>query len=360
MAQQDPSRTEQATDKRVSKAREQGNVAKSQEVAKALVILGGLVIMRFYLEYVGKDMVRIFRWYLQEGLSFQPSEQNVYRLFIDCSADMAIMTLPIMFGVGLVAYAANRYQVGQLWTTKVFEFKLDRVFNPMAGLQRMFLDVKTLIRLARSLFQAIAIGIAPYLVLRAELPNMMPLFYQNASGLASYILFTSFKMIFYALIPMLIIAAVDWWYTRWDYGENLKMTKDEVKDERKQAEGDPIIKQKQRQKMLQAMARRMMKEVPKADVVITNPTHYAVALKYDPSIAPAPVVVAKGVDHLALKIKEIALENRVPIRENRPLAQALYKSVEIGDPIPTELFQAVATILAQLHKFKMKARTQKQ
>lgn len=358
MSQQDPSRTEQATDKRVHKAREQGNVSKSQEVAKALIILGGLMVMRFYLEYVGKDLVRIFRWFLREGLSLQPTEQNIYKLFIDCSVDIAIMTLPIIMSVGLVAYAANRYQVGELWTTKVFEFKLERVFNPMAGLQRMFLDVKTLVRLGRSLLQALAIGIAPYLVLKAELPNMLPLFYQNASGLAAYILLTSAKMVFYALIPMLIIAGVDWWYTRWDYGENLKMTKDEVKDERKQAEGDPLIKQKQRQKMLQAMARRMMKEVPKADVVITNPTHYAVALKYDPTIAPAPIVVAKGVDHLALKIKAIAIESRVPIRENRPLAQALYKSVEIGDPIPTELFQAVAAILAQLHKFKMKARTQ--
>lgn len=353
MAQTDPSRTEQASDKRVSKAREQGNVAKSQEVNKALVILGGLVATRLYLEYVGKDLVRIFRWFFSEGLLVNPTQQNIYALFLECSADIARMTMPILLAVGAFAYAANRYQVGDLWTTKVFEFKWDRIFNPMAGLKRMLLDVKTLIRLGRTLLQACAIAVAPYLVLKAEMPNMLPLFYQNAEGLTAYILLTSAKMVFYALIPMIAIAVFDWWYSRWDYGENLKMTKDEVKDERKQAEGDPLIKQRQRQKMFQVMARRMMKEVPKADVVITNPTHYAVALKYDASLAPAPVVLAKGVDHMAQKIKEIAREHRVPIRENKPLAQALYKSVEIGQPIPAELYQAVAAMLAQLHKFKV-------
>ena len=149
---------------------------------------------------------------------------------------------------------------------------------------------------------------------------------------------------------MIAIAAADWWYTRWDYQENLKMTKDEVKDERKQQEGDPVVKGQIRQKMMKMSARRMMQQVPKADVVITNPTHIAVALRYNAAEAPAPIVVAMGVDRVAEKIKEVAREHRIPIRENKALARALYKQTEVGDVIPADLFQAVAIVLAQIWK----------
>jgi flagellar biosynthetic protein FlhB len=164
-------------------------------------------------------------------------------------------------------------------------------------------------------------------------------------------------MALYALIPMLIIAAADLWYTRWDYKENIKMTKSEVKDERKQMEGDEQIKSKIRQKMMKMSVRRMMQQVPKADVIITNPTHIAVALRYNAGEAPAPVVVAMGADRVAERIKDIARQNRVPIRENATLARALYKQTEVGDMIPAELFQAVAIILAQIWKTRKPATT---
>jgi flagellar biosynthetic protein FlhB len=149
---------------------------------------------------------------------------------------------------------------------------------------------------------------------------------------------------------MIIIGLADLLYTRWDYEENIKMTKSEVKDERKQAEGDPAIKSKQRQKMMAVMMRRMMQDVPKADVVITNPTHLAIAIRYNALEAPAPLVLAKGAGAVAERIKEIAREHGVPVRENKPLARALYKVVEVGDTIPEEFYQAVAAILAQIYK----------
>jgi flagellar biosynthetic protein FlhB len=191
-------------------------------------------------------------------------------------------------------------------------------------------------------------------VLKNEWDNFAPLFYSPPAAIGAYMLELGFEMILYAMIPMLIIAAADLLFTRWKYIEDLKMSKDEVKDERRMAEGDEKVKGEQRQKMMDVMGRRMMQKVPEADVVVTNPTHYAVALQYNPMESPAPVVVAKGVDGVAQNIKEIAREHNVPIREDRELARALYSSVEIGDTIPEELYRAVATLLAQIAKVRNK------
>lgn len=352
MPQKDPSRTEAPTGKRIKKARGEGNVPKSQEAGKAFVVLAGVVGLWLLIGFISENIKDVFRWYLVESCTLQLNKQVVYNLLRFSFFEIGKMVLPILMLLGFVAYMITRLQVGALWAPKVFKPKLGKLFNVVAGIKRLMFSLNTFIRLGKSLLMAAAIAIAPYIVLKNEIHNIAPLFYQNAEGLAAYILTAGAKMVIYALVPMLLIAAADIWYTRWDYNENLKMTKDEVKDERKQAEGDPKIKAQQKRKMLEVMARRMMQEVPRADVVITNPTHYAIALKYDPSVAPAPVCLAKGVDRVAERIKEIARENGVPIRENKPLAQALYKSVEIGESIPEELYKAVAAILAQLDRFK--------
>ena len=180
------------------------------------------------------------------------------------------------------------------------------------------------------------------------------MYYATTEGVAAYMLHMAFRLACYALLPIMAIAIFDVWQTRFAYYEGMKMTKSEVKDEQKQAEGDPAIKSQQRKKMMEVMSKRMLADVPKADVVVTNPTHIAVALSYNTSEAPAPIVLAKGADHLAEKIKEIARENRIPIRENVPLARALYKSTEVGDMIPEELYKAVASVLASIWKIKPK------
>jgi len=348
----DPSKTETATEKRRNKARNDGNVPKGQELGKAMVLLAGLIGLWLYLGVISSELKRIFAWSFATAPTTHLSTSSVYTLLTDLTIRIAVMTLPVMMFIALVAFLTQFLQVGSLWTTKVFEPKFDKFFNIAGGLQKLMLNPKTAINLGKSVLQAVAIGFAPYLVLKEEIEKVAPLFFATTEGIAAYILSTGAKMVIYALVPMLVIAIADTIYTRWDYEENLKMTKDEVKDERKQAEGDPKVKAAQRRKMMQSMAKRMMADVPKADVVVTNPTHIAVALQYNPMLAPAPIVLAKGADHLAEKIKEVARENGVPIRENKPLARALYKSVEIGESIPEELYQAVASILAQLNKFK--------
>jgi flagellar biosynthesis protein FlhB len=352
MPEREPGRTESATPKRRGEARDKGSVPKSGELTKVVVLLAGLILLRLTMYITDREMTDIFRWFLGDGLRTQINFTTVNNLMLDICVRLAKMLLPLMILLAGTAYIVLRLQVGKLWVSKLFNPDFGKIFNPMAGLKSLLINPRAFIQLGRQVAQAAAIGLAPYLVLKSEFTNFMPLFYADIPYLAQYILGTAYTMMWYAMIPMLVIAGADIWYTRWDYEENLKMTKSEVKDELKNAEGDPEVKSKQRQKMFSIMSMRMLKKVPKADVVITNPTHLAIALQYDARVAPAPVVIAKGADHMAEKIKEIAREHHIPIRENKMLARALYKDVEIGAIIPEALFQAVAAILAQLNKFR--------
>lgn len=351
MAERDPSRTEPASRRRRDEARNKGSVPKSQELTKVVVLLAGMLALKYSVSTINEQLTILFRWFLDHGVRTQITQTLVSSMLSDISLSLAKMLLPIFIVLCFTSWLILRLQVGALWAPK-FELNLGRMLNIMAGLKAVFFDVKVFIRLGRQVLQAAAIGLAPYILLRKEFSNMLPLFYSDAHTLAVYILNTSLTMLWYAMLPMILIAIADTWYTRWDYEENLKMTKPEVKDEQRNVEGDPEVKMKQRQKMFAIMGKRMLKNVPQADVVITNPTHFAVALQYNPLVAPAPIVVAKGADHMAQRIKEIAREHDVPIKENKILARALYKDVEVGEVIPESLFQAVAAVLAQLSRFR--------
>ena len=350
--QEDPSRTEKATPKQEKKQRNKGNVPKGQEIGKVMTLLAGLVAMRFLMGWAYQQLHEVYTWFFRESMTLEVNAATVYGLLLFCMKKVTLIVMPIMLIVATVAFVTMRLQVGSLWTTEVFKPKFAKMFNILKGVKKLMLSPEAFVRLAKNLLTASAVAIAPYLVLKEEKENLLPLFYADPPGVAAYILSTGYKMVIYALVPMMLIALFDLWYTRWNYNEQLKMTKEEVKDERKQAEGDPKVKQQQRMRMMQFMAKRMMEQVPRADVVVTNPTHYAVALRYDVLEAPAPMVLAKGVDNLALRIIEKAKESGVAIRQDPPLAQALYRQVEIGDTIPEELFQAVAAILAKLDKFR--------
>jgi len=309
--------------------------------------------MYVWIGIITNEFKVLYRHFFQHAPEYTITEQGVMDMAFWISGLLAKILLPFLLFIACTVYLTLRIQVGKLWTTKVFKFKLTR-FNLLKGLKNIFASPQSLLRLLKSLILMLIIGIVPYVVIKREFPGFLNMYYTNAEGVASYMLITAFWMVAYTLIPIFAVAAFDLWQTRYAYEEGIKMTKEEVKDERKQQEGDPIIKQQQRQKMMAFMAKRMLQDVKKADVVITNPTHYAVALYYNPAEASAPVVVAKGLNHLAEKIKAVARENNVPIRENKPLAQALYKAVEIGDMIPEELFKAVASILASIWRMKNK------
>ena len=350
----DPSKTEEATPKRVKKQRSEGNVPKSQELGKAVSLTCGMIALFTWIPVMNELIQEIFRKFLSHSWEFETNAQNVYALTIELMMDVAKLVLPIVLFLALCAFLAQRVQVGKLWTTKVFKPKWQR-FNLLKGIKQMMFSPQTILRTLKSLLFSIILSVIPAILIWNEHENFLPMFDATAQGVAVYMLDMAFKLGCYALVPILIITAFDVWQSRFAYKEGMKMTKEEVKDERKNADGDPVIKSKQRQKMMEVMQRRMLQSVPKADVVVTNPDHIAVALRYNSQEAQAPVVVAKGVDHLAEKIKEVAREHNVPIRENVPLARALYKAVEIGDMIPEELYKAVATLLASIWKLKPRA-----
>lgn len=353
-AQKDPSRTEEATPKRVKKQREEGNVPKSAELGKAVSLAGGMMALSVWIGPMADSIKAVFRRFLVHSWEFDPNPQNVYVLTQELMIELCKIIMPIILFLAFLGFLAQRIQVGKLWTTKVFKFKWQR-FNIFKGIKQMMFSPQTALRTIKSLLFAIVLCIIPGWIIWQEHENFLPMYYATTEGVAAYMLQMAFKLACYALVPILAITAFDVWQSRFAYKEGMKMTKDEVKDERKQADGDPVIKNKQRQKMMQMVMKRMLQDVPKADVVVTNPTHIAVALRYNADEFPAPVVLAKGADHLAEKIKAVAREHNVPIRENVPLARALYKAVEIGDMIPEELYKAVATLLASIWKLKPRA-----
>ncbi len=353
-AQKDPSRTEEATPKRVRKQRQEGNVPKSAELGKAVSLTGGMMALYVWIGPMNEAIKNIFRRFLVHSWEFDPNPQNVYILTQELMLELCKIIMPILLFLAFLSFLAQRIQVGKLWTTKVFKPKWQR-FNILKGLKQMMFSPQTALRTIKSLLFAVILCLIPGWLIWQEHENFLPMYYATTEGVAAYMLQMAFRLAAYALLPILAITAFDVWQTRFAYKEGMKMTKDEVKDERKQAEGDPVIKNKQRQKMMQVMMKRMLQDVPKADVVVTNPTHIAVALRYNVDEFPAPVVLAKGADHLAEKIKAVAREHNVPIRENVPLARALYKAVEIGDMIPEELYKAVATLLASIWKLKPRA-----
>ena len=266
-----------------------------------------------------------------------------------------LRTLSPLLGAAIIAgVAINLLQVGFLFTTKSLGMKLNRI-SPISGFKRMF-SLKTVVDLVKSLLKIIilvTIAFNEYKKLLEQFPT-----YVGRDVYLTFILImrSAFLVVLKMCVAMIFIATADFLYQWWKYEKDLKMTKQEVKDEYKMMEGDPKVKSKIRQKQRQMSMMRMMSRVPEADVVITNPTHYAVALKYDEEISSAPIVIAKGQDYIARKIKEVAIEHRVEIVENAPLAQSLYSICEIDDEIPAELYQAVADILVFVYKQKGRIR----
>ncbi|MBR5914119.1 MAG: flagellar biosynthesis protein FlhB [Selenomonadaceae bacterium] len=344
-------KTEDPTSKRRDDARKKGQVAKSQELNTAFVLLAGFLVIKVFWEYMYKNVAAYSAHTFSHLHENDTSVEGVMKIFIDVVSLMVETAFPIMIGVLILALAINIYQVGFMINTERMEPKLDNI-NPINGFGRLF-SKRALVELIKSLFKIIVIGFFLYLYLKDEIPFMPYFIYYDLEYSLVEIGDKIFVMSFQVIAVITVLAAADYAYQKWQTTQDLKMTKQEVKDEYKQMEGDPQIKGKIKQKQRQMAMARMMQEVPKADVIVTNPTHLAIALMYKKGMV-APQILAKGQDLVAEKIKATAREHRIPIVENKPLARALYDAVEIGDVVPQNLYQAVAEVLAYVYRLKNK------
>ncbi len=344
-------KTEQATPKRREESRRKGQVAKSRELSSIAVLTAGVV----YLFFQGQDKVLELGRIMKHTILYIPTltggTHDLTGYLLENVKVFIWLVLPVMLALCAVAILANYLQTGAIFSVEALAPKASKI-NPISGLQRLF-SKRSLVELGKSVAKLIIVGWAAASTLKGAFDRLMPLIYQDSSQIMSLLGSEAMRVMIKCCWVITILAVLDYFYQRWEHEQSLKMTKQEVKDEYKQTEGDPIVKSRIRSIQREMAQKRMMEEVPKADVIITNPVRLAVALRYNPERMHAPVLAAKGAERLAERIKEIAREHEVPVIENKPLAQNLYQ-LDLGQEIPAETYQAVAEILAYVYGLKNK------
>jgi len=346
-------KTEPPTPRRRMEARQKGQVAKSAELPAAFVLAFSLLVLLMFGGWLKEGLFSLFEAFFTDYMRRDVTADAVLAMFADLAWRWALILAPVMAGSIAVALAANYVQVGFLFTGHPLMPKLNKL-NPVEGFKRMF-SLRSVVDFLKSLFKLLIVGWIAYVTLMAERDSLLNLHALPIEGVFGYAASVTMNLVLKIGAALIVLAILDYFYQRYEYLKGLRMSKQDIKDEYKKLEGDPLIKSRIRDKQRRLAMRRMMQEVPKADVVITNPTHYAVALRYVAEEMDAPQVIAKGADLIALRIREIAREHGIVIMENKPLARALYDKVDIGGFVPAELFQAVAEVLAYVYRLKKKA-----
>lgn len=347
-------KTEQASPKKQEDSRKKGQVAKSRELSSIAVLIAGTTYMFFNVKGMTMELGNNIRTTFSRIPQIITEDNFAPSIIADTIQDFLLLVLPIMIVLMVVALLVNLLQTGIIFSVEPLTPKASKI-DPIKGFQKTF-SKRSLVELAKSIFKIIIVGWAAFSVLTEDISKMIPLLYQENSQIFSLLGELSLKVVVRSCCVILVLAVLDFMYQKWQHGEELKMTKQEVKDEFKQAEGDPMVKSRIRSIQREMARRRMMEEVPKADVIITNPTHLSIALKYKMGEGmTAPVIVAKGANNIAFKIRELATKHNIPMMENKPLAQNLYK-LEIGDQVPPQFYQAVAEVLAYVYGLKKKGK----
>ena len=350
-------KTEPATQKKLSDARKEGNVAKSREIVNAVSLIFAFVFLKAMVGNIGESIMGLYSIIYERIPTYASDADEItinsaVLILGEALKQLIEIILPFLIAGFLVSFLMDFIQIKWMVTTKPLKPKLSKL-NPVKGVKRIF-SKQSLMNLLKSLGIVVICG-AVFLSSLSAFKDMLFNLYDLSiidaiEAIGDFIFDIALKI----STIYLVVGLADFAFQKWKFKEDMKMTKQEVKDEYKNQEGDPKVKSQQKARMRQASMRRMMQQLPKADVVITNPTHYAVALMYDTKIAGAPLVIAKGEDYLAQRIKEKARENSIEIVENKPLARALYQSVDVGGEVPEELYQAVAEVLAYVYNLKNK------
>jgi flagellar biosynthetic protein FlhB len=345
-------RTEQATPRRRQEAKNKGQIARSKEIPSVLVLLGGMTVLLFFGAAMTLQLSHLMAQWLGRMATVSVQWEGLQSLSWEMVVSFLFIIGPVLAVVFAVAVLGHTMQGSNVFSAELIKPDWGR-FNVVNGLKRMF-TMASLVELAKSFIKMVIVGGIAYSTIKKEWPDILLLFGQDAGNVVQFVAALSLRLLLRTILVMLVLAALDYAYQRWTYEKNLKMSKQEIKEEMKQTEGDPLIRARIRTVQRQLARRRMMAEVPKADVIITNPTHLAIALLYDRKTMQAPHVVAKGAGVIAEKIIEIGRSHQIPIVENKPLARMLYKAVDLGKTIPSSLYHAVADILAYVYQIKRK------
>ncbi len=348
--QEGQEKTEQPTARRLRQSRRKGSVAKSQELNSIAVLAAGTFTLAIFGNWIYGRLTGMMRGVFLRLDEITLDLQNMQGYLTGTAAWLLTTLLPLFVVVVAVGVLINLSQFGFLWSTQAVQPKLDKL-NPFKGWKKLF-NQRAAVRLLTNLVKILVVGYVAFSVVKRAWPGFVPLMDATVPQIFLVLMRTIFRVALWTYGVLLIVAILDFIFQKWKFKEDMKMTKQEVKDERKQTEGDPQIKGKIRQMQFQIAFNTMIKELPNADVVVTNPVHVAVALSYDPGAMSAPKVVGKGLRKLADRIKKIALENDIPIVENPPLARAMYKACGVGEEIPGQFYQDVAEILAQIYRLR--------
>lgn len=352
MAEGAQEKTEQATPKRLEEARKKGQVSKSTDLVGALCLIAVISFLYATKNSFIVDLQRYFiGFFLDAGHNYGANFNPLFSLR-DAAMFILKVVAPFFVVALLVVLVTNIAQVGFLFTAQALQPR-PGLFNPIKGLERMF-SRRSLVELAKSIVKFTIIGGTAYLLIKKNLETLLVLFYTSPMGIYQVIVGFIVRIALWAGLAYLALALLDFWYQRYEYNKGLMMSKQEVKDEFKQMEGDQLIRQRRREIHRNLSMNRIAKEVPEATVVITNPTHLAVALRYEQSEMEAPKLVAKGAGVFAERIKAIAHEHKVPVMENKDLARFIYDNMEVDQEIPLEIYQAVAQVLAMVYRLKAK------
>lgn len=346
-------RTEEPTSKKLSESRQKGQVPKSQDLTGAFSLFGGLIIFLVFGSSIGAMFMRIMKKMLGGEISADIiSLESIYNSTKVAAYEGMVVVFPILILSAIVVYVGAFMQVGWLLSADPIQPKLNKL-SPLAGIKRIF-GVRGLVKTVVNVIKLVVMILVSWLFIRsnmdsiAVLPKLMALEALNA------ILVLVFKLAMILAILLIFIAMIDYFYQRFQHTKDLRMSKQEVKDERKSMEGDPMLKGKRLQMAREIVMQQLGANVPQADVIVTNPTHFSVAIKYDPESMGAPKVTAKGADLIAFRIRQIARQSSIPIVERPPLARALYWSVEVGQEVPLEHYEAVAELLAFVYRIDSK------
>ncbi len=350
-AAEDEGRTEDPTEKKLREERDKGKVAKTQELAQAIVVITGCLVIFIFSSWIYDSLAGITTHYLTGFAGKSVTMRNIRFEFFTLIFEGGKILLPLFGAVFVCAIVAEVSQVGFQISTHPLKFDWSKIkLGPNAILKKILFSKQVAMNLFKSIFKVLVIGFVSYLIISADFDDLMRLPDVSLQLAVKLVMISALKIVVWSSVFLLILAVPDYFFQKHEFIESLKMKKEEVKEELKETMGDPHVRAKMREMQREIVLRNMISEVPKADVIVTNPTHYAVALKYDVQIMDAPVVIAKGVDSMALKIREIARQNSIEMIENRPLARELYNRMDIGDIIPEDLFKAVSFIYAELYK----------